>query len=121
MNLDKKYLQKASSMDSLSEKRQLVQEQSTRPNFLGIGSVRGGSTWLHNILDSHPSILLPQRRKEVQYFTKYFDKGKFWYCSFFKNTSLNGIKYIGEVTPGYLTHSDAPKRISELGVLINLY
>jgi hypothetical protein len=86
-----------------------------KPNFLGIGSVRGGSTWLHNILDSHPSLLLPQRRKELQYFTKYFNKGEFWYGSFFKNASLDGIEYIGEVTPGYLTHSDAPKRIFEFG------
>lgn len=93
----------------------MVNRRKVKPNFLGIGSVRGGSTWLHHVLNSHPSILLPKRRKEVQYFSKYFSKGENWYCSFFTNANLNGIKYIGEITPGYLTNSYAPKRIAQFG------
>lgn len=30
-----------------------------KPNFLGIGSVRGGSTWLWTIINSHPDFYMP--------------------------------------------------------------
>ena len=37
----------------------------TLPNFLVIGAQRGGTTLLHRILDGHPEVYVPQRRKEV--------------------------------------------------------
>ncbi len=88
-----------------------------KPNFLGIGAVRSGSTWLHNILSSHPDFLLPSRRKEIQFFTKYWDKGVDWYYDIFtENLSTNesNFKYIGEITPGYLIAPQGPSRIAKL-------
>jgi hypothetical protein len=38
------------------------------PNFIGIGAPRCGSTWLHELLQSHPQVYVPQRWKEVYFF-----------------------------------------------------
>jgi len=43
----------------------------TLPTFLGIGVLRGGTTWLHELLASHPNIFVPTRRKEIFYFDLY--------------------------------------------------
>lgn len=84
-----------------------------KPNFLGIGSVRGGSTWLHNLLTAHPDFYLPTKRKEIQYFTKYWERGADWYEECFKGA--DEAKWIGEITPGYLIAPEGPNRICEHG------
>ncbi len=90
-----------------------------KPNFLGIGAVRGGSTWLHEVLKSHPDFYLPSKRKEVQYFTRFYDKGPKFYESFFPEHQIlkSGCKWYGEITPGYLREPQAPRRIAELGTI----
>jgi len=86
-----------------------------KPNFLGIGSVRGGSTWLHNVLNSHPAFLLPAKRKELQFFTKYYDRGLDWYYNcFLPQSNKPDAKHVGEITPGYLIAAQAPQRIAEM-------
>ena len=87
----------------------------TYPNLLGIASVRGGSSWLHNILKSHPQIETPKFRKEIQYFTKYYNKSEAWYLKYFKSFSYSNTKYIAEFTPGYLSNSNAAERIYNFG------
>lgn len=87
--------------------------QNNVPNFLGIGSVRGGSTWLWSIIRSHPDFYLPTKRKEIQFFTRNYDKGENWYRSLFLN-SKTAPKFQGEFTPGYLTSPKAPERIKSL-------
>lgn len=83
------------------------------PDFLVIGAQRSGSTWLHELLQSHPSIFMPQRRKEVQYFNKYYDRGLDWYRGFFPDGKQAGVYgAIGEATPTYLYKSGVPERIS---------
>lgn len=37
-----------------------------RPNFIGIGAQKSGTTWLHRNLQAHPQIHMP--RKEIHYF-----------------------------------------------------
>jgi hypothetical protein len=88
-----------------------------KPNFLGIGSVRGGSTWLHEVLKTHPQIFVPTQRKEVQYFTRYYHKGPEYYNTFFPDNRIKEGKYkwYGELTPGYLREPQAPERIAALG------
>lgn len=85
-----------------------------RPNFLGIGSVRGGSTWLHQVLKAHPDFFLPEQRKEIQYFTRFADRDLSWYEHFFKDQAAARTKWRGEITPGYLRGYEAPKRIASL-------
>lgn len=49
------------------------------PTVIGIGVPRGGSTWLHNLLESHPDVAMPRQRKEIHYFDHNYDRGLEWY------------------------------------------
>src|ERR1035437_9827604 len=58
-----------------------------RPDFLIIGTKRGGTTSLWNWLLQHP-LVLPmwpgiQNLKSSHYFYKHYDRGDNWYRSFF--------------------------------------
>lgn len=87
----------------------------TKPNFLGIGGMRCGSTWLHNLLATHPSIYVPQRRKELKFFDLNYNRGPDWYESFFPNDrEREGFAAIGEVSPTYLTDRQSAPRIAEM-------
>ena len=84
----------------------------TLPNFLVIGAQRAGTTLLHHILDSHPEVYVPRRRKEIHYFDWYFERGPDWYARFFPNRrEAQQYRAIGEVTPDYLFDLAAPGRI----------
>lgn len=85
------------------------------PTVVGIGVPRGGSTWLHQLLNAHPDIAMPQRRKEIHYFTREYNRGLAWYENFFPPDSESArYKAVGEVTPHYLFHPEAPHRIADL-------
>lgn len=84
----------------------------TLPTFLGIGSQRSGTTWLHLLLETHPEVYMPTRRKELHFFDWYYDRGLKWYEKFFP-TPQQALHYraIGEMTPNYLVCSSCPERI----------
>lgn len=84
----------------------------TLPNFLGIGAARSGTSWLDQILRSHPDIYLPERRKEVDFFNKYYNRGIEWYQDFFVPTNRETrYQAIGEISPDYLYGKNVPERI----------
>lgn len=85
--------------------------QENLPNFLGLGAMRCGTTWLDHVLRSHPEVYLPTQRKEIHYFDQYFDRGKDWYKGFFSGKDAQGFSSIGEITPKYLFVAPAPERI----------
>ncbi len=82
------------------------------PNFLVIGAQRAGTTLLHQLLATHPDVYVPSQRKELHYFDRYFERGDHWYAGYFPIERANR-RYvaIGEVTPDYLAHPQAPDRI----------
>jgi hypothetical protein len=87
------------------------------PTFLGIGVPRAGTTWLHGLLDSHPHVFVPSRRKELFFFDEQYDRGLDWYQKFFpSNADAARYQAIGEITPFYLYHPQCPERISRLSV-----
>ncbi|NEQ65710.1 MAG: sulfotransferase domain-containing protein [Symploca sp. SIO2D2] len=86
----------------------------TLPNFLVIGAMRSGTTWLDGVLRSHPAIYLPRRRKEIHFFSKYYDRGIDWYQEFFPlPAKASEYSQIGEVTPVYIYSPEIPSRIKE--------
>ncbi len=85
--------------------------QNRLPDFLVLGTQKGGTTSLHKLLEQHPNIFLP-KCKEVQYFTLYSNKNRNWYANHFKEAGHNQL--IGDITPYYLFHPKAPKRIKKL-------
>lgn len=83
------------------------------PDFLIIGTQRGGTTSLYNYLVHHPKVA-PAATKEVHYFTLFYDRGEEWYESNFPRSRGWRKRVTGEATPYYLFHPDAPERAGRL-------
>jgi hypothetical protein len=78
------------------------------PDFLGIGTQKGGTTYLHSLLKQHPQVFLAQP-KELHYFSLHHGQGQDWYSKHFAEASAE--HRCGEVTPYYLFHPLAAERI----------
>lgn len=93
----------------------------TLPTFLGIGAPRCGTTWLHHLLSDHPDVYVPVRRKEVEFFNEYYDRGLQWYEQFFPSET-EAVRYqaIGEISPRYLYHASCPERIASVPSITRL-
>jgi Sulfotransferase domain len=85
------------------------------PNFLGIGAQRSGSTWLHELLTTHPDVYVPSKRKELNFFDTNYDKGLAWYESFFPpQEEVGRYQAVGEITPDYIYYPVAVERIAQV-------
>lgn len=78
------------------------------PNFLIIGTQKAATSWLAKCLGEHPDIFMVEE-KEVYFFNHRFERGSAWYEAHFGHWA--GEAMIGEATPGYINHPDAPGRI----------
>jgi len=78
-----------------------MEHETRKPDFLIIGAQKAATTWLWNILDSHPDTDLPQK-KEIHFFggVENYNKGKEWYYNHF--TGLDKTKITGEASTSYL-------------------
>jgi hypothetical protein len=89
-----------------------------RPNFLVIGAQKAGTTSLHGYLTAHPAVL-GASIKEVQYFSKFYDRGEDWYVAYFPLELRGGATRlrsgvrpaVGEASATYLFHPRAPERV----------
>jgi len=81
------------------------------PDFLGLGTQKGGTTTLQQLLNQHPAVHLAAC-KEVHYFSKHWEQPTSWYASHFDAALPQQI--CGEITPFYLFHPEAPQRIHRL-------
>ena len=73
------------------------------PTFLGIGAMRSGSTWLYEVLRSHPEIQM-SRHKELDFFflNKMLDRDLRWYANQFIGDDAEPPRSIrGEISPRY--------------------
>ena len=98
-------------------------DQRSLPDFLIIGTKRGGTTSVWNWLVRHPNVapMVPavQQIKSPHYFDIHYTRGERWYRSHFPSrTSLDraaqrsGIRPLtGEASPYYLFHPLAPERV----------
>ena len=82
-----------------------------RPDFLGLGVQKGGTTSLDAMLRQHPDVLLPDC-KELQFFSLHYSLGEAWYGGQF--AAAQPGQCCGEITPYYLFHPLAPARIRDL-------
>ncbi len=93
----------------------------TLPTFLGIGVPRSGTTWLHEILQTHPDIYVPKYRKEIHFFDENYERGIDWYEKFFPTDRLaRKYRAIGEITPFYLYYDECLKRILKMPSITKL-
>ena len=89
------------------------------PDFLIIGTQRGGTTSLYNYLQTHPCIGTTTT-KEIHFFDRRYSKGLAWYRGHFPSAlekyyvqRLQGRAYVtGEASPSYLFHPHVPKRVA---------
>lgn len=91
-------------------------------DFLCVGPQRTGTTWLHEMLLQHPSLILPSAVKETMFFDRRYDRGIEWYESYFCQRNADDL--CGEVAPTYFDFTEAPDRIyrmsSDCDIFINL-
>jgi hypothetical protein len=85
------------------------------PTFLGIAAPKAGTTWLYELLDSHPDVVMSTPRKEVHYFDLHFERGHAWYEGFFPVPHV-APRAVGEFTPHYLYSADALARVRGSGI-----
>jgi hypothetical protein len=87
----------------------LLVKRRPLPAFLIIGTMRGGTSSLFKYLESHPDTAA-SLRKEVNYFTRYWQKGPDWYRAHFP---LTRRRLAFEASPNYLFHPLAPIRAAQ--------
>ena len=82
----------------------------TKPNFLFLGPDKTGSSWMFNLLRSHPECFVP-RAKDIYFFNKYYHLGWDWYLSHFKNA--DSFKAVGELSHDYFGSEESANLIQE--------
>jgi hypothetical protein len=83
------------------------------PDFVILGTHKGGSSSLYNYVAQHPQIA-PSFRKEVHFFCSNHARGDDWYRAHFpKRNAMPPGTITGESTPLYLLHPHAPERAKQ--------
>jgi hypothetical protein len=82
------------------------------PNYLIIGAIRSGTTYLSSNLRAHPEVFMA-RQKELHFFDRDYDKGLEFYESYFPEKNDGEFIAIGEATPAYLYFEEVPEKIHE--------
>ena len=84
---------------------------SRLPQFLCVGAQKAGTTTLQALLAAHPQVFLPEA-KELQFFSLHHHLGPDWYGQHYAGALPQ--QCCGEITPYYLFHPLAPRRIQAL-------
>lgn len=82
-------------------------EQNSKVGFIGIGSQKSATSWLHHMLSKHPEISASDP-KELNFFTANYDRGELWYEGHFSSSPPGSIR--GECSPTYFFSHAAPSR-----------
>ncbi|MCP3989056.1 MAG: sulfotransferase domain-containing protein [Actinomycetia bacterium] len=117
---------KAKALTTIRTFGQLTAGLRALPDYLIIGTKRGGTTSLARWLLEHPEVrsLYPARetRKGTYYFDVNYGRGQGWYQSHFPTRIGHRLAerrhgrplLLGEATPYYLHHPHAPMRARQL-------
>ena len=83
------------------------------PDFVIIGTMKGGTTSMFQYLAQHPQVH-PPFRKEIKFFDIHYPKGLGWYRSHFPlSLKMKDGGLTGEATPYYLFHPLAATRMAK--------
>ncbi len=75
--------------------------------FIGIGAQKCATSWLHDVLATHPEVATSEP-KELNYFHANYERGAYWYESKFQTNDAS--KIAGEFSPNYFMSRDAAER-----------
>jgi len=80
-----------------------------KPDFIGLGAQKAGTSWIYACLYEHPHICIP--RKEIHFFSRRRNwvHGYDWYENLFSSCPADNIK--GEFSTTYLYDRETPERI----------
>jgi len=81
------------------------------PDFLGIGALKAGTSYLETMLRAHPETCMPATGTELQYFNRHYGRGPSWYEAQFCRCQA---PVRGEVSPPYLFDPASPQRVADL-------
>ena len=81
---------------------------SSGPDFIIIGTQKGGTSSLYSYLGQHSQVELPTQ-KEIHFFDLKYIKGIEWYKDQFP--SIDNNKVTGEASPYYIFHPFVAKRV----------
>lgn len=84
----------------------------TLPNFLFLGPDKCGSTWLQDVLTTHPQIHLTPA-KDTYFFDREFSRGLGWYERQFNGATGDHL-IVGEICHDYLFGDAAADRIAKI-------
>ena len=90
------------------------------PDFLIIGTMKGGTTTLYETLRRHPEVASAET-KEIHFFDDHWKEGTGWYRRHFQSVfrraagRRRGASFVtGEATPRYLFSPKVPARVAEI-------
>jgi hypothetical protein len=80
-----------------------------RPDFIGLGAQKAGTSWIYACLNEHPLVCMP--RKELHYFSRdrNWSRGRAWYEELFEACPAGSVK--GEFSTSYLYDLESADRI----------
>jgi tetratricopeptide (TPR) repeat protein len=87
--------------------------KETGPDFIIIGAGKCGTTSLYSYLGKHPQILLANS-KELDFFSKHFERGIDWYLSQFPTITDRQDFLTGEASPSYFFMQDVERKLFEV-------
>jgi hypothetical protein len=84
-------------------------EGGRKPDFIGLGAQRSGTSWIYSCLYEHPEIYSPI--KEIHFFSRErnWPKGYSWYENIFAGAKKE--QKVGEFSTSYLASKETPQRI----------
>jgi hypothetical protein len=80
------------------------------PDYIIVGTQKGGTTSLHRYLTEHPEVS-GGRGKEIHFFSWKYDRGLDWYLARFPPDGE--AKVVGEASTSYLCDPEAPARVRQ--------
>ncbi len=100
--------------------RKLTASSRALPNYLILGTQKGGTTSVYEYLNRHPQVV-PSKKREVHFFDLSFHRGIKEYRRYFplrrtirkREQALGKPVLTGESSPYYLFHPHCPQRIRE--------
>ena len=80
------------------------------PTLIGLGPIRSGTTWVHELLFGHSQVATT-RMKEVNFFNSHFDQGIAWYEEQFRPTT-RATRLRADISPFYMMDPTVCDRIA---------
>jgi hypothetical protein len=102
------------AQDLTSQAKQSLALMGSLPDFIIIGTQKGGTTYLYDELMKQPGFV-GARTKEIHFYDSYYHRGAGWYRAFFPRKAARrgaGPVLAGEASPSYLFHPHAARRAS---------